>query len=491
MDFEKELAADFDSDSDVSVEQEVQEVATNAPQPSRPENLHQLLQNHQAASVGARISQLDVANVTSIDDISPVHSLILQIRLDLEKYANDIDTDYYELLASINNDNQLEEFLFLMQLSELSTIINDEIALLHKYATVHYRVVFAELESIIRSPVDYCKVVLEIGQDLVGIRAHEPQLKAIISGEKMLAVVMAALQLFSLLFELKNDDINAIFKACQYCIDLSSFLGEVSSFISSKLSRFAPNVANLIGPVATSQLLISIGSLKQLALTPACNLPSFGVRDLLSQSQSRFNFVRATGYLYYCDIVKGLPPEVVKQALRIVSGKVILAARVDLAGTYLSGEMGIKYLEEVRSKIDKLLTPPDLTGPKALPVPKEQKSKKRGGRRFRKMKERFQMSELRKAQNKMQFGKQEDVVIDSFGEEVGLGMSHQIDGIQVNKNTDARMSKAMINRLHQHKERETLDTIVLAPTAETSLKRNDKPNGDWGRMKRRRLDDVE
>ena len=32
------------------------------------------------------------------------------------------------------------------------------------------------------------------------------------------------------------------------------------------------------------------------------------------------------------------------------------------------------------------------------------------------------MSELRKAQNKLQFGKQEDTIMNGLGEEIGLGM---------------------------------------------------------------------
>lgn len=486
MDYEKELAADFDSDSEDSIIEELQEpVSSNHNE--RPQNLDQLLQNPKMASIGAKLDHFDVTKMTDVDQISVIHPLIPQIRIDLEKYAGSIETDYYELLASINDENQSEDFRFLMQLSELPTIINDEIALLHRYVSVHYMVVFAELESLVSSPVDYCRIVIEIGQKLTEVRQHEQNLKKILSGDKVLAIVMAALQNYEKLFELREEDMANILKACQYTIELYSFLGEVSEFIADKVSKFAPNVANLIGAVATSQLLISIGSLKQLALTPACNLPSFGVRDLLSQTQTRSNFIRATGYLYYCEVVKGLPPEVVKQALRILSGKVVLAARVDLAGTYPGGDLGTKYLQEVQSKIDKLLTPPEHTAPKALPVPKEQKSKKRGGRRFRKMKERFQMSELRKAQNKMEFGKQEDVVMDSFGEEVGLGMSHQMEGIQVNRNTDARLSKAMINRLQQQKRREDLDTIVM----NLGDHKKQEQNGQWGRMKKRRLDDVE
>lgn len=435
MDFEKQLAADFESDSDSFSEAEAPQPAAQPAAPTntarKPATLAQLLENSHLANVGAKIAQLDVKQVADVEELSSVHALMPQIRKTLARHADSAETDYLELLQAINHNHQSPEYAFLAQLSELPPLVSDEMALLHRYAAVQYRVVFSELELLVPSPVDYCKI------------AH----------------------------------------ACTMCLELSSFLDEVAAFISQRLSKFAPNVSALIGPVATSQLLISTGSLKLLALTPSCNLPSFGVRDLLSQTKTHSNFVRATGYLYYCDLVKSLPPEIVKLALRILSGKVVLAARIDLSGSSPQAEMGEKYRLEVQKKIDQLLTPPDQAAVKALPVPKEQKSKKRGGRRFRKMKERFQMSDLRRAQNKMEFGKQEQTVMDTFGEEVGLGMSKQLEGILVNRNTDARISKKMVSRLQQQKERVDLDTIVAVPEKQ--------PEVPWGRIKKRRLADLD
>lgn len=64
--------------------------------------------------------------------------------------------------------------------------------------------------------------------------------------------------------------------------------------------------------------------------------------------------------------------------------------------------------------------------------------------------------------------------MDDFGEEIGLGMSRSGGGnrlgqIQINKNTDARMSKAMAERLHKQKVAanvenfwdEDFDSIIL------------------------------
>ncbi|GEQ70172.1 hypothetical protein JCM33374_g3848 [Metschnikowia sp. JCM 33374] len=498
MDYENALMEDFGSDSDQSdiVDSLADETAHNLPELSAanpqngPKSLHDLLNQPKTSSIQHKLLQLDAMETLDVGQLSQVHALIPQIREELAKYTDTLETEYMDLVANITQQTHSQEYAFLVHMSDLPVIITDEISMLRRYVVSRYKVVFPELEALVPSPVDYCRIVLEIGQDLVGIRAHEPQLKQIVSSEKVLTIVMAALQQFSSAFHLNEADLAAIQTACHVCLDLHVFLGEISRFIAEKLAKYAPNVASLIGPVATSQLLISTGSLTQLAQTPACNIASFGVRDLSSQHKGRppSGFVRATGYLYHSPLVVGLPPETIKQALRIVSAKVVLAARLDLARASPDGSMGLQYRTEVQNKIDKLLAPPELTATKALPVPKEQKSKKRGGRRFRKMKERFQMSELRRAQNKMSFGQQEQAVTDAFGEEVGLGMSRQLDGISVNRNTDARMSKAMIARLQQQKEHETLDTIVLAPVAEKRT-RDVEPGETWGTMKRQKIAD--
>lgn len=315
---------------------------------------------------------------------------------------------------------------------------------------------------------------------------------------------MSAMQHVKDQFILNDQDFEMISKACRLIIELKNVLNQLSQFISAKLSKFAPNISAIVGSITTSQLLIASGSLRQLSLTASCNLPSLGVRDLSSQKSNKR--VRQTGYLYHCDLIKYLPASIVRSAMRILSGKVILAARIDLSQSCPSGSIGQKYLEDVTNKIEKLLTPPDAQIDKALPAPIEHKSKKRGGRRFRKMKERFQMSELRKAQNKMEFEKQEESILDSFGEEVGLGMSRGGAGgrlnVQVNSNTNAKMSKALTSRLQLQKKltntfNDDFDSILLTNKSNSPSNMiddnssNDSNKSKWftGMVKRKREED--
>ena len=80
--------------------------------------------------------------------------------------------------------------------------------------------------------------------------------------------------------------------------------------------------------------------------------------------------------------------------------------------------------QDIDKALQKLQAPPEHRGPRALPAPLEPISKKRGGKRVRKAKEQNAVTEMRKLQNRMKFGEQEEEV--GFGDETeGLGMLSQ------------------------------------------------------------------
>ena len=64
--------------------------------------------------------------------------------------------------------------------------------------------------------------------------------------------------------------------------------------------------------------------------------------------------------------------------------------------------------EDIEQKAIKMQEPPPPKEVKALPIPPEASGKRRGGRRLRKMKERFGMTQMRQLTNRVQFGQEED-----------------------------------------------------------------------------------
>lgn len=478
VDYEKQLLEDLESSD---------EEDRSLPQPQGG-TLQQMLtglitSNATTSPFQVVLEHPDIESVTNYSSLSKVYPLIPMLKAKFKEQEDESQTDYLELLAEIDNDAeyQSEEYKFIVAINELSSIINNEIQAFTMLLKMQYKLVFPELENLVLNNIDYARIVLIIKQDLANIKNYESELKTIMTNDKVLLVIISALQQAKDEFKLLEGDLDKIMSCALLILELDEILQHLSNFISDKLAKFAPNVSAIIGPITTSQLLIATGSLKQLALTPSCNIPSLGIKDLASTTKTASRNIRQTGYIYHSSLVKYLPPEIQRSVMRIISGKVILAARIDLSKSSSDGNSGAKLRSQIEAKIDKLLAPPEQTPNKALPAPIEIKSKKRGGRRFRKMKERFQMSDLRKAQNKMEFGKQEETIMDDFGEEIGLGMSrtgggNRLGQIQINKNTDARMSKAMAERLNKQKQvanvanfwEEDFDSIILLKPKDTT-----------------------
>lgn len=418
MSLEQTLLDDLDSDSDVEV--------------GVGETIYHSL---------ARI--IDSGGTATVDDnvTSAIVPLIDAITEEMATYKGK-DIRVMELLSEIDGDQTREE-RFLHLLNELSVVIGSEIAVFHQWIKERYHLVFPELENVVKVASDYAKIVKLIGNDVSGVRQQEDQLLAIVSREKVLVIMMAG----STHIKTEVSTVADIRRGCDVVLALTQLMVDIGQFIGDRVGRIAPNMTAILGPITTSQLIVAQGSLAQLAQYPSCNLPSLGVRQLSTTTESRGdNHIRQKGYLYYNPLIFNIPREYIKLAMRMVSGKVILAARVDLLKSSTNGDIGAKFRLELENKIEKLMTPPDLTPDKALPLPKEFKSKKRGGRKYRKMKERMQVSNVRRAQNVVEFGKAENTMTTGMGEEVGLGM---LGSMRVHDSgaTKAKLSKLMANRV--------------------------------------------
>jgi len=99
-----------------------------------------------------------------------------------------------------------------------------------------------------------------------------------------------------------------------------------------------------------------------------------------------------------------------------------LAARVDSCHESPGGKIGVQFLEVIHKKLDKLQEPPTGKQSRALPVPLETSKKKRGGKRARKMKQKYAVTEYRKMQNRMTFGTEAEDEAGYMDESKGMGL---------------------------------------------------------------------
>ena len=354
------------------------------------------------------------------------------------------------------NEGSIEdnpEYRLLTQSNTLSTSIDGEIMLVHKFIRDHYSVRFPELESLITNPLDYAKTVSIIGngpmndirslststENLVG----QP-LKAVLDGPSLMVVTVEATTTRGR--ELSETELQIVMRACEMTLQLDKAKKILTDYVQSRMNVFAPNLTALIGSLTAAQLINFAGGLTGLAKTPACNIAPLGSKK---QSQTGFATnvgVRHQGFLYQSPLIKTIPTDLKTQAMRIVAAKVVLATRIDMVHSNPDGSAGDGLRQQCLDRLDRLTEPAPNKGVRALPAPDDRPARKRGGRRARKAKEATAMTDLRRAQNRLAFGKEEAEV--GFGDRtVGLGMVGQgadegrIRARQVDGRTRAKLSK--------------------------------------------------
>jgi U4/U6 small nuclear ribonucleoprotein PRP31 len=341
------------------------------------------------------------------------------------------------------------EYKLLVQSNAHAVSIDNEIILVHKFIRDHYAARFPELETLVQNPLDYAKCVSIIGNSL-DIKALEAEnghkLRGVLDGPTLMIVTVEAST--SAGRELTDKELATVMRAAEMTVALDNAKKTITAYVESRMSIFAPNTSAIVGSQTAAQLINFAGGLRGLAATPSCNIAALGSKRQAQTGLATNVGIRQQGYLYHSPVIRQIPNDLKKQAMRIVSAKVVLASRIDFSFSSPNGSAGEDLKEQVLEKLEKLTIPPPNKGARALPAPDDKPSKKRGGRRARKAKEATAMTDLRKAQNRMAFGKQEAETDYGISDSTkGLGMIGQqqtgrVRALQVDQRTRAKLGKS-------------------------------------------------
>lgn len=356
----------------------------------------------------------------------------------------------------VGNVEEHPEYHLLTQANSLSTSIDTEVVIVHKWIRDHYSARFPELETLVTNPLEYAKTAAILGNGPLDSDAMRrmPQsadnplgvsLESVLDKPTLMIVTTSAIT--SKGQEMAQSTLDGVVAACGMIVKLDVAKRTLTDYVQSRMTIFAPNLTALIGSLTAAQLLNTAGGLTGLCKTPACNIAAWGSKKGANVSALATNVTtRQQGYLFLSPIIRSIPTDLKKQAMRIVSAKVVLAARVDRIHSSPDGSAGDDLKEQCLERLEKLQEKPLNKGAKALPVPDDKPSRKRGGRRARQAKAATAMTDLRKAQNRMAFGHEEKEVGYGLGDETaGLGMigaasDGRVRALQVDQRTRAKLS---------------------------------------------------
>jgi U4/U6 small nuclear ribonucleoprotein PRP31 len=281
-----------------------------------------------------------------------------------------------------------------------------------------YRSKFPELESLVLHPVDYARVVKAIGNemdmtlvDLDGVLPSATIMVVSVTGSTTNGQPLAEATLAQAL------------EGCDRALALDEAKHKLLRFVESRMAFIAPNLSAVLGTQVAAQVMGTAGGLVALSRMPSCNIQVLGAKRKVLGGMSAGAAVRAgelhAGFVYSCDLVQQTPPPLRMRAARLVGGKCTLMARLDAYGEDAAGAAGAAMRAEIVAKIEKWQEPPPCKIIKPLPLPDMDPKKRRGGRRLRKMKERYGLTDMRKAANRVNFNEPEN---EAGLEGVGIGV---------------------------------------------------------------------
>jgi len=315
-------------------------------------------------------------------------------------------------------------YKLLVDCNRLAVDIDNELAVVHAFVRDKYRLKFPELESLVHHPVDYARVVSRIGNemDLTLVELEDLLPAATVMVVTVTATTTSGQPLSPALLD-------KVIQGCAMAFQLDEDKQQIIKFVEGRMQGIAPNLSAAVGTEVAARLMGVAGGLISLSKMPACNVQVLGAKRKNLAGLSSSSAAPHQGFIYQSPLIQSTPPALRSKAARMVGAKCTLMARVDAYGQDPAGATGQKFREEMQAKIAKWQEPPPAKQIKPLPAPDAEIKKRRGGRRLRKMKERYGLTDMRKAANRMNFdfNKPEEEYIDG-DEVIGLGVLGSKEG---------------------------------------------------------------
>jgi len=381
-----------------------------------------------------------VAGVESVSDL--LHSARLQSHLDaIQKDKEEDDDDDDDLVEQSN--------VFVLE-------IENHILRVHKFIRDIYATKFPELEAMVVNATEYAKCVQLLG-NASAEEMSALDLRRVLSNASV-AMTVHVTATTTTGKRLQARDLRRVMAGADALLRLDEHKRSILEFVATRMHAIAPNVAALIGAQLTAKLIGVCGGVLALAAMPACNIQVLGKgagRDNGHSHSSNSNAHQQQqhfGLIAHCELIRArcATPQLQARALRVVAAKLVLAARVDASRRRRrDASYGQQLYGECAQKIEKWHEAPPPKAPRPLSVPDTKPKKKRGGKRYRKMRERYKVTETQRIINRMAFNRAEEEIIDGNGEIVGLGMlRHAGDAGGRLRNIKAKSTQSTLHTLN-------------------------------------------
>ena len=339
---------------------------------------------------------------------------------------NEEITKFISTLESKNLEEEANIIPLLEKANKYIIILNKSIAEGISLLKELYSPYFPELPTIVTNSYEYVQSIKVIEENKSLLKSDTK------SGIKQLKQNLSFLPnnvLMALTFMLSSSNVinststdETIKNNYEKILSIFNSKNILLNFISNHMKFLAPNLTLLLGAEISAKLVTEAGGLQELARTPSGNILNMGRHELNLEGFSTMNKFN-NGFLTELKEYKNAIDSMKIKVLRRYANKTALAARKDafINKSKLSTKenYGNELKKLIADKVDKIKNDVQPILKKPLPRPDDKPSKKRGGKRVRGIKKKFELTEVRKLKNRMKFGEPEAEYRDTG---IGFGM---------------------------------------------------------------------
>jgi U4/U6 small nuclear ribonucleoprotein PRP31 len=218
-----------------------------------------------------------------------------------------------------------EDYDLVCKSNDLVYECDQEVVALTTYVRQTYSPRFPELEALIQNNLDYVRTVLRLA-NFAGGDATLVDLTGILPSATIMVVTVTATTTSGK--ELPSDTLSKAMTAAGQVLELEETRLRLLDYIESRMNILAPNLTIIVGSKVAAQMMAMAGGLQELSRMPACNVQMMGAKRKVTNGMSTAALGVRAGVIQQCPIVVNSPAEFQKKAVKLISAKCTLAARV-------------------------------------------------------------------------------------------------------------------------------------------------------------------
>lgn len=210
---------------------------------------------------------------------------------------------------------------------------------------------FPELAKITSDNGMYARLAKLIGRRASLTDAMLPQIEEIVMDTAKAEQIMVAAKR-SMGMEISDIDLLNVRAFAVRLSALSQYRANLSSYLSTKMSACAPNLANLVGDLVGARLISHAGSLTSLAKYPASTVQILGAEKALFRALKTKGNTPKYGLLYNSTFIARASAKNKGRISRVVANKCSVASRIDC---FRDGDSKGSFGEELREQVEERL----------------------------------------------------------------------------------------------------------------------------------------